>query len=55
VLRVVIPMHYKTGKLSLPIVVLRSSYGAMRNVKRLGTEVEVNAGSLPTSPGNMGA
>lgn len=48
--RVVIPMHYKTGKLSLPIVGEEEFTRGHANVKRLGTEVEVSAGELPPTP-----
>ena len=48
--RVVIPMHYKTGKSSLPIVGVEEFIRGHANVKRLGTEVEVSSGSLPASP-----
>jgi L-ascorbate metabolism protein UlaG (beta-lactamase superfamily) len=48
--RVVIPMHYKTGKLSLPVVGVEEFTRGHANVKQLGSEVEVSAGSLPASP-----
>jgi len=48
--RVVIPMHYKTGKLGLPIVGEEEFTRGHANVKRLGTEVEVSIGSLPATP-----
>lgn len=48
--RVVIPMHYKTRKSSLPIVGVEEFTRGHANVKRLGTEVEVSAGKLPPTP-----
>ncbi|HTW90977.1 MAG TPA: MBL fold metallo-hydrolase [bacterium] len=48
--RVVIPMHYKTGKLGLPIVGVDEFTRGRTDVKKLGTEVEVSTGSLPATP-----
>ena len=48
--RVVIPMHYKTGKLGLSLVGVEEFTQGRVNVKRLGTDVEVSIGSLPASP-----
>ncbi len=48
--RVVIPMHFKTAKCTLPIVGVEEFTRGQANVKRLGTEVEVSAASLPSNP-----
>ncbi len=48
--RVVVPMHYKTAKCSLPIVGVEEFTHGRANVKRFGTEVEVSADGLPTGP-----
>jgi L-ascorbate metabolism protein UlaG (beta-lactamase superfamily) len=49
--RVVIPMHFKTGKANMPVAGVEDFLKDRANVKRVGgSEVEVNAGSLPASP-----
>lgn len=48
--RVVIPMHYKTGKLGLSIVGVDEFTRGRANVKRFGVEVEVAADKLPSAP-----
>jgi L-ascorbate metabolism protein UlaG (beta-lactamase superfamily) len=47
--RIVVPMHFRTAKCTLPIVGVEEFTRGHSGVKRLGTEVEVNAGSLPSS------
>lgn len=46
--RVIIPMHYKTDKVSLPIVGVEDFLKGKKNVSRLdASEVEFKAGKLP--------
>jgi L-ascorbate metabolism protein UlaG (beta-lactamase superfamily) len=49
--RVVIPMHYKTGKLGFDIAGVEEFVQGQDNVKRVGrSEVEVSADGLPQAP-----
>jgi len=49
--RVVIPMHFKTGKTTMPITGVEEFIREQKNVKRAGaTEVEITRDRLPASP-----